>query len=94
MLLSMNDFVALIQELRSEHSGFGNIQPAADPTGLERQINCPQCHRRMDTHFYEGPGNIVIDDCSSCSLNWLDKGELARVIHAPDHSYAQDRYGQ
>jgi Zn-finger nucleic acid-binding protein len=37
----------------------------------------------MDTHYYAGPGNIVIDDCSGCRLNWLDYGELARIIHAP-----------
>jgi Zn-finger nucleic acid-binding protein len=48
----------------------------------------------MDTHFYEGPGNIIIDDCSRCFLNWLDQGELMRVVHAPDHVYNQDRYGR
>lgn len=94
MLISMNDFVALIEELRSEHSGSGNVQPAADRQGLERHINCPQCHHPMDTHFYEGPGNVIIDDCSRCGLNWLDQGELMRVVHAPDHAYTDQRYGR
>jgi Zn-finger nucleic acid-binding protein len=37
----------------------------------------------MDTHYYAGPGNIVIDDCSFCHLNWLDYGELQRITRAP-----------
>ena len=92
MLVSMNDFVALIEELRAAHSGRGSVQPAVDRKVLERHIDCPQCHQGMDTHFYEGPGNIVIDDCSQCFLNWLDQGELMRVVHAPDHLYTEDSY--
>ena len=41
----------------------------------------------MDTHYYAGPGNIVIDDCASCELNWLDAGELMAIVRAPDHAY-------
>jgi Zn-finger nucleic acid-binding protein len=41
----------------------------------------------MDTHYYAGPGNIVIDDCGRCELNWLDAGELMTIVRAPDHSY-------
>src|SRR5262249_35814867 len=76
LLVSMNDFVALIEELRATRPGRGGVQPAADRRGLDRRIDCPKCHQRMDTHFYEGPGNIVIDDCSRCFLNWLDQGEM------------------
>lgn len=94
LLVGMNDFVALIEELRTDHRSDGAIQPAADPKALQRRIQCPQCRRPMDTHFYEGPGNIVIDDCSRCSLNWLDQGELMRVVHAPNHVYADDTYGR
>ena len=42
--------------------------------------------RRMDTHYYADGGNVIIDDCSRCELNWLDAGELTAIIHAPDHS--------
>jgi Zn-finger nucleic acid-binding protein len=42
----------------------------------------------MDTHYYAGPGNIVIDDCPSCELNWLDAGELMTIVRAPDHGGA------
>ena len=37
----------------------------------------------MDTHIYGGPGNIVIDNCPACRLNWLDFPELARIESAP-----------
>ncbi|HLK48126.1 MAG TPA: zf-TFIIB domain-containing protein [Bryobacteraceae bacterium] len=94
MLVKMDDFVGLISELRAGHSAAGNVQSAADRRGLERHIQCPQCNQPMDTHFYEGPGNIIIDDCSHCFLNWLDKGELMRIVHAPDHLYARDEYGR
>ncbi len=40
----------------------------------------------MDTHYYEGGGNVVIDDCSRCELNWLDSGELLIIGRAADHS--------
>ena len=39
----------------------------------------------MDTHFYNGPGNVIIDDCDQCELNWLDHGELMRIVRAPDY---------
>jgi Zn-finger nucleic acid-binding protein len=61
-----------------------------DPKELKRRIQCPQCHRAMDTHYYAGPGNIVIDDCASCELNWLDAGELMAIVRAPDHAYDPD----
>ena len=34
-----------------------------------------------------GPGNVIIDTCESCSLNWLDYGELQRIVRAPDARY-------
>lgn len=91
MLVPMSEFVALIEELRSRHAGAECVQAPADRTALERHINCPKCHAPMDTHFYEGPGNVVIDDCSRCYLNWLDKGEMMKIVHAPDHLYAEDK---
>jgi Zn-finger nucleic acid-binding protein len=45
----------------------------------------------METHFYTGGGNVVIDDCERCELNWLDAGELVTIARAPDHSV--DEYG-
>jgi Zn-finger nucleic acid-binding protein len=36
----------------------------------------------MQNHFYGGPGNLVIDTCERCHLNWLDPGELRRIARA------------
>jgi len=85
MLVPMGDFVDLIAELHARRGGAGTVQPPINRNELQRHLVCPQCHQPMDTHVYEGPGNIVIDDCSRCFLNWLDKGELTKVGRAPDH---------
>jgi Zn-finger nucleic acid-binding protein len=37
----------------------------------------------MDAHVYFGGGNVVIDSCEQCELNWLDHGELMRIARAP-----------
>ncbi|PWU02645.1 MAG: hypothetical protein C5B51_20490 [Terriglobia bacterium] len=86
ILVNMDAFVPLIQELRSRREGAAVIQDAADRKALDRRLQCPQCGRPMDTHFYEGPGNIILDDCSHCCLNWLDYGELGRIVRAPDRT--------
>jgi Zn-finger nucleic acid-binding protein len=86
ILVPMEDFLELVWDLKAEHPG-QQIPRPPDRGELNRHVDCPQCHRRMDTHFYGGPGNIVIDDCSRCYLNWLDHGELMRIAQAPDRAY-------
>jgi Zn-finger nucleic acid-binding protein len=54
-----------------------------DPHELERVINCPRCSGRMDVHPYYGPGNVVMDSCTTCDLVWLDVGELKQISDAP-----------
>jgi Zn-finger nucleic acid-binding protein len=83
MLASMQAFSNLIDELQAEQRRTV-AQPQADGSDLQRKTDCPQCHHRMDTHFYAGPGDIVIDSCEGCSLIWLDRGELMHIVHAPD----------
>ena len=41
----------------------------------------------MDTHPYAGPCNVIIDTSENCELNWLDYGELQRIVRAPDGKY-------
>lgn len=89
-LIVMGEFGALIGDLRAEAHGATASPHAPGPRELERRIRCPKCGELMDTHFYCGPGNIVIDDCSHCEVNWLDAGELRIVSHAPDHSYTAE----
>jgi hypothetical protein len=78
---------------RSRRNGGPRVQPPSDRATTERHLDCPQCHARMDTHPYEGPGNVVVDSCSICYLIWLDSGEILRIVRAPDHHYADDTYG-
>ena len=89
-LIGMGEFGALIGDLRAEAHGAEEIPRPPAPRELQRHIRCPQCGTTMDTHFYAGPGNVVIDDCSRCALNWLDAGELRTIAHAPDHSYTHE----
>jgi Zn-finger nucleic acid-binding protein len=83
MMVAMGALEGLIEELRAGQ-GAGAAPAAPDKEDLQRKINCPQCHHPMDTHFYAGPGNVVIDSCEDCSLIWLDRGALMRIAHVAD----------
>lgn len=87
LLARMGIVPELIDERRSavEHAA---VQTPADRGDLKRVIQCPKCNRRLDTHFYAGPGNVVVDTCDNCLLMWLDRGELTRIAHAPDEDTA------
>jgi Zn-finger nucleic acid-binding protein len=83
MLIPMGALEGLVEELRG--AGRNPVeQPAADTGDLRRRLDCPHCRRRMDVHFYSGPGNVILGSCENCALNWLDRGALARIIQAPD----------
>jgi Zn-finger nucleic acid-binding protein len=90
-LIATSVFVLLTEMLRAHRTGGAAIPQAPDPEELKRHIRCPQCHKPMDTHYYAGPGNVVIDDCPRCELNWLDAGELMSIARAPDHASACER---
>jgi Zn-finger nucleic acid-binding protein len=87
LLIGMSVFAALIEELRSRHqmSEYAGKQPDWDE--LKRLVKCPQCTAPMDAHPYAGPGAVIIDSCSDCGLNWLDYGELQRIVRAPDRRF-------
>jgi Zn-finger nucleic acid-binding protein len=57
---------------------------------LKRNVICPRCGQKMETHPYYGPGNIVIDTCGSCNLIWLDFGELRQVVDAPGRDRGEE----
>lgn len=82
-LLPRTSFAAVVQKRRA----WASDQPAApvpiDRGELERQVSCPACTKRMETHPYYGPGNVVIDSCLRCELIWLDFGELRQIVAAP-----------
>jgi Zn-finger nucleic acid-binding protein len=87
LLIGMDIFAGLIEELRSRHesSEYAGQQPDWDQ--MKRLVKCPACHAPMDAHPYAGPGAVIIDSCSDCGLNWLDYGELQRIVRAPDHHF-------
>jgi Zn-finger nucleic acid-binding protein len=87
MLIPIDIFVALIQDLRARCDTCPESERPADWKDLKRQVHCPQCGGEMDTHPYGGPGNIIIDNCPRCRVNWLDHSELARIVRAPDRAY-------
>jgi Zn-finger nucleic acid-binding protein len=87
MLFSMDVFLAAAEDLRSRRETSSAGLLPADWDGLNRHINCPQCGSRMDTHLYGGPGNVIIDTCEKCSFDWLDFGEMERIVRAPDPHY-------
>ncbi len=87
MLIDMDIFPVIVEELRSkqEVSQYAGRQPEWED--LDHHALCPHCRREMDTHPYGGPGNVIMDTCENCSVNWLDYGELQRIVHAPDPHY-------
>ena len=84
MLISMGVFPEIVQDLRSRREVSVDAARPTDWKDLDRRIRCPKCGVTMDTHAYCGPGNIIIDSCENCSQNWLDYGELDRVVRARD----------
>jgi Zn-finger nucleic acid-binding protein len=83
MLIAMDQFVAIVDAARlHEPRSFRRIPPRKQKAG-ERVIVCPSCRQPMMSHVYGGPGNVVIDTCERCQVNWLDRGELKRIAMAP-----------
>lgn len=85
LLVTMSVLPNLIEILHSEEAKPA-VQTPGDRGELKRALTCPQCRQRMETHFYSGPGNVIVESCGTCWLIWLDRGELTRIAHAPDES--------
>jgi len=64
-----------------ERQQFQQVRPI-DTSQYERTLKCPSCNKRMETHPYYGPGNVIIDSCGDCGYVWLDHGELATLERA------------
>jgi Zn-finger nucleic acid-binding protein len=83
LLIEMQHFAALIDALRVYEGRSYRTPPPREQEPGERRLDCPRCQQPMANHLYGGPGNVVIDTCESCLLNWLDPGELRRIVLAP-----------
>jgi Zn-finger nucleic acid-binding protein len=92
LLVSMDQFLPLVEFLRALWRPTGSeIQPR-DASDADRNFACPLCGKAMTGHPYGGPGNVNIDTCEPCSVIWLDRYELQRIVMAPDHYPVYSRY--
>jgi Zn-finger nucleic acid-binding protein len=82
VLVEMREFVTLTDALRARAPRAGNVLPRTQHPG-DRRLSCPICGQPMLSHLYGGPGNLVLDTCEGCQVNWLDAGELQRIARAP-----------
>ena len=81
MLIRMEHFVSVIEVARAREERSRGVAPRRQSPG-DRTLRCPFCGEPMLSHLYGGPGNLVIDTCEPCHLNWLDPGELRRIARA------------
>ncbi len=92
-LINMEDLMPLVEELRA-HRDRSAAQLAPRPgTDVDRHLPCPLCNGVMDNHVYGGPGNIMVDSCEACCQVWLDRGELRKIVIAPDPYPVYSNYG-
>lgn len=87
MLLEMEKFVPLLAVLR-EHRYWSRSSVTPRGSDQTRVLHCPLCKHAMDEHSYGGGGNVVVDSCEACGVLWLDRGELSRIVAAPDREAA------
>jgi len=92
VLMQNGSFGEVVRNRRAARTlqEFEDLQPI-DPKEYDRSFNCPTCSRRMETHPYYGPGNVVIDSCSQCACVWLDHGELFTLERAAGRSAPQPK---
>lgn len=89
VLIEMDRFVALLELLREQRYWSRSSQgPRARDAG--RVLQCPLCGLEMDLHPYGGGGNVDVDSCEKCGVLWLDRGELSRIVAAPDRDPIPD----
>jgi len=93
VLVSLNKFLPLVEFLRALHRPTESSLAPRDDSDADRHLACPQCGKEMIGHPYGGPGNVNIDTCERCSLIWLDRKELERIVLAPDHQPVYSGYG-
>ena len=88
-LLKIGIMEALIEQMRAAHPEIV-IPPPVNPADLQRKLNCPKCHRHMDSYFDFLGGHTVISGCEQCAVNWLEGGALMRMAQAPRADFSAD----
>ena len=83
VLMPRTSFATVVQKRRAWAEDPPGPPIPLDKSELDRKVFCPSCGGRMLTHPYYGPGNVVLDNCTSCDAIWLDFGELKQIVAAP-----------
>lgn len=83
ILLPRTTFAAVVNTRRAWATSLPAEPVLLNRQELGREIACPACGRRFDTHPHSGPGNVVIDGCTRCDVVWLDFGEIKQIVDAP-----------
>jgi Zn-finger nucleic acid-binding protein len=83
VLADMGTFESVADAIRFADGTSVHALPRRRQQPGDRQLGCPLCQRPMLSHHYGGPGNVVIDTCEPCRLNWLDAGEMRRIALSP-----------
>ncbi len=83
VLTESDVFAHVNRQRRADYEAAEVLPTPLDRAQFQRELHCPSCTARMETHPYYGPGNVVIDSCSRCRLVWVDSGELAAIERAP-----------
>jgi Zn-finger nucleic acid-binding protein len=93
MLVHMDDLMPLIEGLRAHRDRSVALLTPRPGTDASRDLHCPLCNGAMDNHAYGGGGNVMVDSCEECSQVWLDRGELRKIVIAPDPEPVYSNYG-
>jgi Zn-finger nucleic acid-binding protein len=83
VIINQDQLSFVIKSLRVTSNKIEDVLPL-NRADLAVQRVCQTCGRKMDTHAYEGGGNIVIDVCIHCGVVWFDYGEIYRIITSPE----------
>lgn len=83
MLFQQETFALLVAHLRAITPAPVKPPNPMDSAQLSVRRSCPTCDSTFETHSYAGPGNSVIDTCSTCHVIWFDSGELNNLVNAP-----------
>jgi Zn-finger nucleic acid-binding protein len=89
----MDDLMPLVEELRAHRDRAAALLTPRPGTDSGREMRCPLCSGVMDNHAYGGGGNVTVDSCEECSQVWLDRGELRKIVIAPDPEPVYSNYG-
>jgi Zn-finger nucleic acid-binding protein len=86
ILVSMDDFGPLLEDLRKHHSRAAALPTPLAGTDSAQDLRCPLCTGAMDHHAHGGGdlGRVMIDSCEACCQVWLHRGALGKILAASD----------